>query len=69
MSVMTTYRVTSPYFVAGFCVGFDGRVAQAAPIIYYVHKIGLKRFLDYAKKKKWTVEVVDDNTINYSRQR
>lgn len=52
---MTLYRISADHFVCGIVADNDS-IIEAAPIVYYSKKLGLKKFLDYCQSKKWQVE-------------
>lgn len=51
---MKLYRIDSGYFVAGLLADNDD-IVEAAPIIYYSKKMGLTKFLNYCRDKKWQI--------------
>ena len=53
------YRVTAPYYVAGF-IACDGKVLRAAPIIKWLQGRSLAGVLDYFARRGWPVEQVGD---------
>lgn len=54
----TLVRITAPHFVAGFELDQDNRIVNCAPIIAYVKKIGVRKFLQYCDRKGWKVECI-----------
>ena len=57
---MVIYRITSSYFSAGLEIDGKGNIIRTAPIIRYAFKLGIKKFLDYATRKGWTIEIIND---------
>lgn len=51
---MKLYSISSDYFVAGIIADEDD-IIEAAPIIYYSKKMGLKKFLNYCQSKNWQI--------------
>lgn len=51
------YRIISPCFVCGL-ITENGKITKAAPIIAYSYKLGLVKFLNYCKRKQWSVEEI-----------
>lgn len=51
---MKLYQIISNYFVAGIIVNNDN-IIEAAPIIYYSKKMGLKKFINYCSQKEWQI--------------
>ena len=57
---MTTYKITSPAFVAGIIVGGD-IVVQAPPVLGWSVGVSFISVRDYCKKRGWIIEPVADS--------
>ncbi len=50
---MNLYQVSTPNWVAGFCVDAKGYVWEAAPIIKWMREKPLTFIVSYCKNKNW----------------
>lgn len=56
---MATYRVVAPDFVAAVSTKYGVVIArETAPILRYMHRWTVPRFLNYCRSKGWTVETL-----------
>lgn len=51
----TLARIVAPHFVAGIVLDERARVAQAAPIIGYMHGWTARRVAAYVDRKGWVI--------------
>jgi len=51
-------RIKSSYFVAGIIIE-NGTVIQAAPIVGYMIRWRHQRVMDYCRKKRWILDVLE----------
>ena len=58
---MTTYRITSPHFVAAIVSSGDD-IVQAAPILHWTVGKSVSYVTDYCKARGWQVEpMIEDS--------
>jgi hypothetical protein len=60
---MTTYRITSPVFVAAL-IANEGQVLQAAPVLGWAVGRELTPAIEYCKQRGWQVECLERTSLS-----